>query len=150
MIVASLAIVIHLSTRKTGGPPVLTPYATGDTASELGDGSLRSERFVLLWVQSQCKFCTASLPFYQRLTSLPHPGTRIVAMGPESSEVLSQYLRVHDVKVDQILAAPEGVRLYGTPTIMLVEPGYKVAATWVGQLPSAEKETEVIEKMLGK
>jgi thiol-disulfide isomerase/thioredoxin len=94
-----------------------------------------------MWIQSTCSFCTASLPFYRDLSAEVDNGVRVVAMGPEPEDTIRAYLQDNRVSVDQVIGAPQDVRLYSTPTLLLLEPGLKIASIWVGKLePTAESD----------
>jgi hypothetical protein len=112
-----------------------------ETAVESTANTAGSLVFVL---STECRFCAASAPFYQRLTTdlLPKLGGRIqtVARLPEDLVRSRDYLeRQLGVRLDRIESGiTPGVP--GTPTLMLTDRTGKVVAAWVGMLPVADEE----------
>jgi len=65
-----------------------------------------AERTILLGTASTCRFCTASMPFYQRLTkAAKERGVRVVAFATEDLETNREYLEGHGVTVDGVVSA---------------------------------------------
>jgi hypothetical protein len=75
MIAASVYLataVYQIKTRKSAA--VITPYEVGEDLSAVPAlGAHSQDRALVLFVQSSCHFCTASMPFYQRLAQTPVP-----------------------------------------------------------------------------
>jgi thioredoxin-related protein len=104
---------------------------------------------LLLVLQKDCHFCTASAQFYQRLVSetTGNSNIRLVAVLPNAVEESKQYLSYLGVSVNEVRQA--SLRSLGvgeTPTLILVDKEGKVAGSWIGQLPSS-KEGEVLKHL---
>jgi hypothetical protein len=105
---------------------------------------------VVLFVSAHCKFCTASMPFYTRISTL-HPKNseafRLLAITPSGRETVAeaqQYLAGHHLPVDGIgQLGFDTFGIHGTPTLALVDPSGHVFRAWAGQLPR-ETEDEVV------
>jgi len=103
----------------------------------------KNGRTLVFALQTGCRFCSESGPFYRRLAEQrPRFGeTQFVAVLPqpveESKEFLSQ-LGVHVDDVKQGSLSNIGVR--GTPTLLLVNATGVVTEAWPGKLrPEAEE-----------
>ncbi len=67
-------------------------------------------------------------------------------MGREPEDTIRAYLKGHQVDVDHVLSAPPEVRLYSTPTLLVLEPGLRIGTIWTGQL-AADGERGVISAL---
>lgn len=105
-----------------------------------------SRHSLLMVLSTNCRYCTESAPFYQRLAAekAQHRDLNLVAVLPQNVEESEKYLSEHGINVNDIrraTLASLGVR--GTPTLMLVDSTGSVINSWIGKLP-ATAETEVI------
>lgn len=102
--------------------------------SVLGYDFAAAEKTLIVWVNSGCKYCTESMGFYRRLTAAPRRA-KLLVMGREAVEVITAYLEGHGVRPDAVVSVPSGrVRLYGTPTLVLVSGDGIVQSVWLGKL----------------
>jgi thioredoxin-related protein len=105
-----------------------------------------SPQTLVLVLSKDCKYCTASAPFYRRLVNqgaLTH-NTRFVAILPQPLNESREYLARLGVKIDDLLqAASLSVGAKGTPTLILVNASGVVIQSWEGQLPP-NAEIEVL------
>lgn len=141
-------------------PSSSLPAAAGDWNGEIEAGTkIRladvewsdSDRTLLLVLSTQCRYCTASLPFYKKLTQLKNgrADLRIIAVLPQDLEDSGKYLSERGIAVDQIEQATLAeISVRGTPTLIEVNRSGTIVRSWVGKLPP-EKETEVISAILG-
>lgn len=109
----------------------------------------QSERTLLLVLSTNCRFCTESAPFYQRLAQekTKRRGLRLVAVLPQDAAESRKYLSDHGVSVDDIRrASPGEVKVGGTPTLILADHTGAVITSWIGKLPS-DKEAEVLSRL---
>jgi len=127
----------------------VTPYAVGEPTDLLpADEFRRVDHTVLLIVQSGCRFCTASMPFYQRLLdgrATSGRQTRFVAMTVDPVLAGSAYLTEHKLAVDEVIRYPinKTSRIQGTPTLITVNASGVVVGNWTGRLsPENEREVE--------
>jgi thioredoxin-related protein len=109
------------------------------------DWSISPQTLVLV-LSANCKYCTASAPFYRRLVSqgaLTH-STRFVAILPQAPNESKEYLAKQEVRIDDLRQAPPAsVGATGTPTLILVNGSGVVIHSWEGLLPP-NAETEVL------
>jgi hypothetical protein len=95
-------------------------------------------------IQSQCRYCAASIPFYQRIAKMrTSGGLQLVVASIESTQTTTGYLTQHGVQVDAVARLKNSeIPATGTPTLVLVDKGGIVVASWLGQLSTAQ-EAEV-------
>jgi len=94
-------------------------------------------------MSTSCHFCTASAPFYHKLTTevaLRTKGNfRSIAVLPEDPTLSNAYVKVLGVNFDSVQQGRlAGVR--ATPTLLLLDGRGIVKKVWVGQIPPAEEE----------
>jgi hypothetical protein len=109
----------------------------------------KNERTLLLVLKEDCRFCSASAPFYQRLAreTTGRGNLRLVAVLPQPVEDGKRYLSGLGVAVDEVRqASPAALSMGATPTLILTDRNGRVAASWVGQLPP-DKENEVLASL---
>lgn len=103
---------------------------------------------VVLALQTTCRFCHESAPFYKRLIeSAKGKNIKFVAVFPQTVEESTAHLNqlgligleVKQVPISQLDAS-------GTPTLILTNGKGEVTNYWVGKL-TPDKETEVINKV---
>jgi len=112
----------------------------------------KSERNLLMVLSTTCRYCTESMPFYQRLVerNARVKDLRLIAVLPQAVEEARKYLGEHNLTVDEIVrAAPSEAMVRGTPTLLLLDGNGVVLQTWVGKLPT-EVETEVLTAAFSK
>lgn len=104
---------------------------------------------LLLVLSSDCRYCTESAPFYQRLTreTAGRDGVRLVAVFPQEVAEGRKYLENLGVNVNDIRqAAPSSTGAGGTPTLILVDAQGVVKNSWIGKL-SAPEESEILNQL---
>lgn len=104
---------------------------------------------LVMALSSECRYCTESAPFYQRLLSGLKAGgkTRVVAVLPQSVSTGERYLRTLGVTPDRVLQANLGeVGFPQTPTLTVVDASGVVTETWVGKL-NVSKQFAVFERL---
>jgi len=106
----------------------------------------QSKSTLVLALQKGCHFCTESAPFYQQLmqqVSRQHE-LRVLAVFPQSPDDARAYLEGLNVHVGEIKQAGlGGIRVNGTPTLILVDQQGIIQQSWVGRL-SPDREAEVL------
>jgi len=131
-------------------------YNVGEVFPALpGIGTVTDEAALLLVVKESCGFCTASVPFYQRLGQAVQDlrprgaGPRLLGVCSDPTETCIAYFKRNNVAVDGAVGvAPELLKIEGTPTLLLLERG-KVASVWVGRL-AEQREEEVLAALSRK
>lgn len=123
-------------------------YATGDRFASIEDLNLAvAPATLILWVNSRCGACTASMSFYRRLTAQPHR-TRIVVMGRESVQRLRDYLAQFDVRPAQVISSDDPrLKFAGTPTLALLGADSVVRSVWFGRRQTVTEELEIIRSL---
>jgi thioredoxin-related protein len=109
----------------------------------------KNDRTLLLSLSQGCHFCSASAPFYQRLTQEVSGKKNIglVALLPQPVNVARDYLNGLGVNVGDVRqVAFDSLGVVGTPTLILVDKQGVVINAWRGQLPSF-KEEEVLNQV---
>lgn len=110
-----------------------------------------SEATVLLLVSKRCRYCTESMPFYSRVSSLRSgPNSfRIVAAVPdnEKKEEDIAHFAEHQVALDGLDSMNFGsAGVQSTPTLLLLNRAKIVQGIWTGKLPP-DRENEVLLKL---
>jgi hypothetical protein len=132
---------------QSAAPAVVStpPYRAGEILSEKLDGVPLAAKpeTMLVVVQSRCKFCTASMPFYERLSKTAHARTQIVVLTQEEAAIGHAYVSSHGFEPDAVVSIPEFARIHSTPTVILTDATKTVRQIWTGKL-SAASEAEVL------
>lgn len=104
---------------------------------------------LLLVLSSDCRYCTESAPFYQRLTheTAGRPDIHLIALFPQEVEEGKKYLDNLGIPINEIRqASPGSTGAGGTPTLILVDANGVVKNSWVGKL-TAPEESEVLNQL---
>jgi hypothetical protein len=129
-----------------------SPFARQPVVTRLSDftntGTVGLENIgkaVVFVTESRCAFCTASMPFYERLIALAAAsGTRVLFATPEPVTTNRTYLRDNGVlHQTPILLEELDLSVRGTPTVLVLE-GRTIKRAWLGKL-TAEQEAEVTD-----
>jgi hypothetical protein len=145
MIAASIAMIVMaiiVSRATTIRSVALQPYRVGDTFEALP--GLTGPALVL-WLDTRCRYCEASMAFYRQLTAVSPRSVRLVAAGFERASVLEAYLRSHGVLAD-LIASADGlpVRLFSTPSVVLLDDQRRIQSIWVGMIDDPGRQQAVI------
>jgi hypothetical protein len=105
-------------------------------------------RTVVVALQTTCRFCTESAPFYKRLVEAAEGrNIKFVAVFPTKVEDSSRHLTELGVTGFEVRQSPiSDLDASGTPTLIITNDKGEVTNFWVGKLP-AEKESEVINQI---
>lgn len=108
-----------------------------------------SNKHLVLVMQKDCRFCSESAPFYQRLVqeTVGRKDIQLMAALPQAVNEGRQYLNdlgVHISDVKQVSPSSLGVR--GTPTLLLVDKTGLVTDVWPGKLQT-DQEAAVISRL---
>ena len=140
-IVVCIAAVKYFRTKATESGATI---AAGSKISLPNEDWGRNRKTLLLGLSTNCKYCSASAAFYQRLAQAASANTKLVAVLPQSREESQQYLTALKLAIEDIQqASPAALGIRGTPTLILVNSAGSVTNFWVGQLPH-DKEEEVL------
>lgn len=141
-------------------PRAATPppdYLPGDKLPEGVDVTLEKADYTLLmFLSSTCGYCTASMPFYGKLSEARSNSSvpvRLTAVSGEPREVLVDYLAQHNVAVDAMVGLSSNdfrrMKVRGTPTLILATREGVIRKVWIGRL-GPEQEAEVLATFEGR
>jgi hypothetical protein len=102
---------------------------------------------LVLALSTHCRFCEASLPFYQKLAVFKNSAptrVRLATVMSEPKEEIEAYLKKNGIAADSVFSMPMSqIGVKGTPTLLLLDGHNKLIESWIGQLNS-QAESEVI------
>jgi peroxiredoxin len=105
----------------------------------------------VLFLKTDCRFCTESMAFYRTLLGLRQRNNRIgfVAVSPEDIGSLTRYLSGHGLSVDSVVSVPAGESgVLATPTLIVVDRQRKVILATAGLLADARQQQ--VYELLGQ
>lgn len=111
----------------------------------------KSNKNLLLVISTSCRYCTESVPFYQKLVSQKtgHNDVKMIAVLPQPVSEAEKYLNENKITVEEIRQTSlNTINVRGTPTLILVDKTGAVVQSWRGKLPP-EKEIEVLNQLFG-
>ena len=129
------------------------PVAAGDRLAQIPGLDFNQHRHTLVLVlNTGCHFCEQSVPFYQRLADAQaRRGSElgIVAVFPNDAEMVRQFMTKDNLRIRSVTEAPlEKLRVYATPTLILVSKDGHVERSWIGLL-SPPEELELFKSLSG-
>jgi hypothetical protein len=137
------------TTARARTTPALDRYAQGDTLVGVPElAALPAVPTALLFLNSNCRFCTQSMPFYGRLlaqTRAQNPTLRVVVASREPMTPLKPYIERYALQLDDVVALP-GTTTFKqntTPAVMLLDADRRITRIWFG-LVSASDEPRVL------
>ncbi len=159
--VANIAVIlactlfgVHYGTdlyKRARASPPPSPYQVGDIIQDTPELGLRQAGMTILLVtRSSCHFCSASMPFYRRMTEAARQsGVRVVGATSEELDANRSHLSSNKILAESVVSV-EGnhIKASGTPTLILVRRNGQVVNSWVGQLQEA-REGEVLNTIKG-
>ena len=148
IILASAAVIVVFVRNFTRTSTDLPTIATG-TKFALKDAHWRSgEKTMVLAISTTCHFCNENAPFYDELVSqCKKQHVRTIAVLPQPTVEAEAYLKDKGIAVDDVRQAIlSGLRINGTPTLLLVDGSGIVRSVWIGKLESSG-EKEVLAKL---
>jgi len=151
IIVVAVVICVALAKRFLFKPPALqsdpSSIVAGTKFNLPDEDWARNGKTLVLALSTNCKYCSASAGFYQRLASTSTKNTKLVAVPPQATEQGREYLSGLKVTIEDVKqAVPASLGVRATPTLILVNGAGIVINSWVGQLPP-DKETEVLAQL---
>lgn len=111
--------------------------------------SSQSEKSILIALNPDCPFCTASAPFYRSIKESIAQNGDIHLIGLFSAEITNEkdYVEKLGVKFDAIRKVSfDTLKIPSTPTIAIVSKDGIVLSVWRGKL-SSEKEQELLSQL---
>lgn len=109
---------------------------------------VRQSKTLILVLESTCRYCNESAPFYRRLTQeIQGKNVSLIAVFPTKVEESRKHLNelgLSSLEVKQ--ASLDMLQVIGTPTVILTNDKGEVTHSWVGKL-SVDKELDLISKL---
>jgi thioredoxin-related protein len=146
-IIVCVAAVRYFRTKASVSQAPTPAIAAGTKINLPNEDWARNRQTLLLALSTQCKYCSASADFYQRLVNNASSNTKLVAVLPQPLEESQQYLTGLKVTIKDIQQiSPPSLGVRATPTLILVDSAGTVTHSWVGKLPP-DKEEEVLSSL---
>ena len=104
---------------------------------------------MLLVLSKDCRFCTESIPFYQKISQEIYQNNKIklITIFPQDTSTAKDYLQANTISVNETFQAnPSTIGVGGTPTILLINDKGEVTNAWFGKLYE-EEEKKVFERI---
>ena len=103
---------------------------------------------LILALQSNCRFCNDSAPFYKRvIETVRNKNVKLVAVFPTGIEKNIAHLKELGLDAMEVKQSSLGsLQVSGTPTLILTNEKGEITDYWVGRL-TPDKEAEVINKL---
>ena len=101
---------------------------------------------IVLVLDKDCRFCTLSVPFYQRLVKVAdvNDELQLVAVTPDDTSAGRSYLNSLGVSIANIKqSALSDLNVPGTPTVLAVDSNGRITDSWVGTL-NGEQELSLL------
>jgi len=95
-IVVCVAAVRYFRTKASGSEAPTPVIAAGTKINLQSEDWARNRQTLLLALSTNCKYCSASAEFYQRLVKTASANTKLVAVLPQTPEESQQYLTACD------------------------------------------------------
>ena len=151
LVLVSIGVVVikHYWPRRSAVPPRDYGVPTGSKVSLPDIDWEKNGQTLLLVLDTGCRYCTASAPFYQQIVreSANNRRVQLIATFPQEISKSKQYLNDLNVPIDEVRQSSlNALGVKGTPTLILVNNKAEVLRSWPGQL-SAEAEKEVLLKI---
>jgi hypothetical protein len=105
-----------------------------------------SEPTVLMFVDSQCAPCAASVDLYRELSDRPPSAVRLAVISLESREVTTAQLQEWRLRPSIVIRIPRGEWAIRTPTLVLLDANRMVRLSIERALQIADYAT-VIDKL---
>ncbi len=122
---------------------------TGTKLPLIGTDWNKNSKTLLIALSTNCRFCTASQPFYKNLfqQKSAQGNFGVVVIAPQSIDEARQYLSKSGIEADDVRqSALSEINVKATPTLVLLDNTGAIVNSWVGKL-SPEKENEVIQTL---
>jgi len=122
-------------------------FAEGKTLAEvpnLNEG--KYEKSVILILNTDCKYCNASMDFYKKLANTKYNAEsgQLAALFSQPKEIVDKYVKDKNFPIRTIPGANfEKLKVGLTPTVVVIDKKRQIIKSWFGQLKT-EQEQEVI------
>jgi hypothetical protein len=126
--------------------PEMPEVKAGDKISLAGTDFSKPKKTLLVALQADCHYCSESADFYRRLAKSVEgrKDLQIIVVFPHSPETGAAYLEKLQIPFGELRQGSfEDLKVFGTPTLMLVNNNGIVSNVWFGKL-RATAENEVL------
>jgi hypothetical protein len=138
LIMSFVLVKEHLVQRSASHPK---PSIIGTRLSVDGVDWSKSNKTVVLAVSEHCRWCAASVPFYQELGRRSSKNFRIVAVLVDPTSADRNFSAVVADFADETIHVPlPKMGINSTPTAMVVDSNGKVIDGWVGMLDKQSQD----------
>jgi thioredoxin-related protein len=121
-IVVCVAAVRYFRTKASGSQAAKPAITAGTKINLPSEDWATNHQTLLLALSTNCKYCSASADFYQRLANTASSNTKLVAVLPQSPEESQEYLTGLKLTIKDIQqASPPSLGVRATPTLILVD-----------------------------
>ena len=142
VLLVALAILSTLAWTYFGrspAPQLQAGFQKGQTFAQVpGVTYDSSSQTLLIAMSTRCHYCTESLPFYKQLATAQRTSgraTHIVAVFPDQEAEVRQYVQQNNLDLETVAGVDFGaLKLFGTPTAILLDNNGKVRDFWIGKL----------------
>lgn len=145
LVVGAIAI-----TRQFGvpAPRATAPgYEVGEVVGDFGIDFDGRAATIVLYLQTDCRYCAESMPFYRRLIEGfgGKSDANVVVVGYEEEATLRRYADENGLAAAQVRSIALGsAKFIGSPTVLVVRSDGSVAKEWRGLLPGSS-EAEIVK-----
>lgn len=112
----------------------------------------KSARTLLIVMNTECSFCTESIPFYNDIAEScqnPNNQTQATAVFPNSSDEVRRYVEKQKLREDALESVDlNTLQVSATPTLILIDRNGVVLNFWIGKL-SEQDQQEVMKSISG-
>lgn len=106
-----------------------------------------SEKNLVFALSTNCHFCSESAGFYRQIAQAKAKNVRTIAVFPQPLAAAQEYTKKMGIEFDEVRQASlTGLKIDGTPTLLIIDNGGLVRNVWLGKLPT-QKEKEVLAKV---
>lgn len=148
LIVGTILIRNSMGGSQATSAPVTKPEMGQQLDEMSGHEWAKHKGTLLLVLSTRCQHCRDSVPFYRKVVGLGRTSrldAGLVAVFAEPSNVAKEFLDAAQLEVPFVASADfNGLRVSGTPTVILVDSTGRVARAWTGRL-SQEGESSLLE-----
>lgn len=157
VIVSSALILIFLTLRLLKPSLFFTSPVSKPRVIQTGErvklpGSVAYDKALVMVLQTGCRYCTASAPFYRKLAGTAGILDRVhfIAVLPQDVPVSRAYLSSLGVPVSDVRQASlASIGAPYTPMLLLIDKNGVVRNVWIGHL-SPERQEQVLAQLVRK
>lgn len=125
-------------------------YKTGDRFPAPAASQHTSVEHLVLFIDSRCAFCQASVPLYRQMFgSRPtqRRGMPVIVVGTEELGRLDGFLKGNGLNPSEVFSLKlDQYAFRYTPTLLRVSPAGIIREVWIGKVPKDE-ERRILELM---